>query len=80
MVPIGTVLQRTATDRTSIHHILTMVDALPSPVSAAACLGASSVRLEQAGGSSVVKRLAEAPFAACATVGPTHLGPRQLEG
>ena len=47
MVPKGTVSQRTAANCRSTCHISIMADILPSLVSAAGCLGASSVRLEQ---------------------------------
>ena len=46
MVPKGTVPQQAATNCRLTRHISTMPDALTSPVSTAARLGASSLRLE----------------------------------
>eukprot|EP01043_Picozoa_sp_COSAG02_P039819 COSAG02_NODE_3172_length_7230_cov_8.725004_5_plen_91_part_00 len=47
MVPKGTIPQRTAANCRLTRPISSMADAVTSPVSAAACLGTSSVRLEQ---------------------------------
>ena len=46
MVPKGTVPQRGAANCRLTRPISSTVDAVPSPVSAAACSGVSSVRLE----------------------------------
>ena len=47
MVPKGTVPQRGAANCRLTRPISSMADAVTSPVSAAACSGTSSVRLEQ---------------------------------
>ena len=47
MVPKGTIPQRAAANCRLTRPISSMADSVPSPVSAAACSDASSVRLEQ---------------------------------
>ena len=69
MVPRGTIPQRAAANCRLTRPISTMADAVPSLVSAAACSGRHQRAPRATGGSSPVKRLAEAPFAATATVG-----------
>ena len=46
MVPRGTIPWRVVANCRLTHPISSMVDAVPSPVSAAACSGVISVRLE----------------------------------
>ena len=69
MVPRGTIPRRAAANCRLTRPISSMADAVPSPVSAAACSGRHQRAPRATGGSSPVKRLAEAPFAATATVG-----------
>ena len=69
MVPRGTIPRRAAANCRLTRPISSMADAVPSPVSAAACSGVISVRLELLAATTQSKRLAEAPFATTATVG-----------
>ena len=72
MVPKGTVLQRTAANCRLTHHVSAMADVLTSPVSTAACLGASGGRLEPLAAAAQSKdwqKKSLAPFATIATVG-----------
>ena len=69
MVPRGTIPRRVAANCRLTRPISTMADAVPSLVSAAACSGRHQRAPRATGGSSPVKRLAEAPFAATTTVG-----------
>ena len=69
MAPRGTIPQRAAANCRLTRPISTMADVVPSPVSAAACSGRHQRAPRATGGSSPVKRLAEATFAATATMG-----------
>ena len=80
MVPKGTVLQRTAANCRLTHHVSAMADVLTSPVSTAACLGASGGRFEPLAAAAQSKdwqkrRLPQSPpWVSCASGAQTTRG------
>ena len=80
MVPKGTIPQRAAANCRLTRPISSMADSVPSPVSAAACSDASSVRLEQLAAAAQSKdwqkrRLPQSPpWVSCASGARTTRG------
>ena len=81
MAPRGTIPQRAAANCRLTRPISTMADAVPSPVSAAACSGRHQCAPRAAGGHHPVKKTGRSAVCHHRHRGcPTHAIPRQLKG